>query len=301
MAGNRGGGPVAQADVGIIGGSGLYEMEGLTDVVVHRAETPFGAPSGDIVIGTLAGVRTAFLPRHGPGHRISPSELPAQANIWALKMLGVRHILSVSAVGSLREEMAPRHVVIPDQLIDRTRGRRPSTFFDRGIVAHVAFAEPFCPTLRSIVGEAAQAELGAGEVHDSGTLVVMEGPQFSTRAESHMHRQLGAHLIGMTALPEAKLAREAEICYCTLAMVTDYDTWHDSHDSVTVEMVVGNLLANAAHGQAIVAAALPRIMAHDADCECGDALATAIITQREAIPPERLEALWPLIGRYFDA
>jgi 5'-methylthioadenosine phosphorylase len=288
---------VPTAQVGIIGGSGLYEIDGLQDVVTHRAETPYGAPSGEIVIGTLNGVRAAFLPRHGPGHRISPSELPARANIWALKLLGVRQIISISAVGSLRAELAPRHVVIPDQLIDRTKGVRPVSFFGDGVVAHVAFAEPYCPALRQAVVEAARGVLGEG-VHDGGTLVVMEGPQFSTRAESLLYRQWGADLIGMTALPEAKLAREAEICYCTLAMVTDYDCWHDDHEAVTVEMVVSNLLANVAHARAIVAAALPRIVAADDGCGCGQALANAIITNRDAMPPERIKSLWPLIGKY---
>ncbi len=286
------------ANVGIIGGSGLYEIAGLQDVERHRVETPFGPPSGEIVVGALNGVRAAFLPRHGPGHRISPSELPARANIWALKTLGVRQIISISAVGSLREALAPRHVVIPDQLVDRTRGQRPATFFGQGIVAHVAFAEPYCPALRKIVGEAAREVMGAA-VHEGGTLVVMEGPQFSTRAESQWHRQMGADLIGMTALPEAKLAREAEICYCTLAMVTDYDCWHESEESVTVEMVVNNLQANVENARAIVAAALPRIAASHEACACGVALASAIITQRDAIPPERLQTLWPLVGKYF--
>jgi 5'-methylthioadenosine phosphorylase len=285
------------AQVGIIGGSGLYEIEGLSDVEIHRAETPFGTPSGEIVVGTLNGVRAAFLPRHGSGHRISPSELPAQANIWALKLLGVRQIVSISAVGSLREHLAPRHVVIPDQLVDRTRGRRPSTFFGQGIVAHIAFGEPYCPVLRKIVGQAAREVMGEA-VHEGGTLVVMEGPQFSTRAESLWHRQMGADLIGMTALPEAKLAREAEICYCTLAMVTDYDCWHESEEAVTVEMVVNNLQANVANARQILATALPRMVAAQEDCACGEALANAIITQREAIPPARLETLWPLVGKY---
>jgi 5'-methylthioadenosine phosphorylase len=296
---SRGGDAVAAADVGIIGGSGLYEIDGLTDIEVHRADTPYGDASGEIVIGTLNGVRAAFLPRHGPGHRISPSELPARANIWALKTLGVRQIISISAVGSLREQMAPRHVVIPDQLIDRTRGLRPSTFFGDGIVAHVAFAEPYCPALRAVVTQAAREVLGDG-VHEGGTLVVMEGPQFSTRAESLLHRQWGADLIGMTALPEAKLAREAEICYCTLAMVTDYDSWHESEEPVTVEMVISNLLANVAHARAIVATALPRISSAEGQCDCHAALGTALITQREAMPAERIQALWPLLGKYLS-
>ncbi|MHB1294838.1 MAG: S-methyl-5'-thioadenosine phosphorylase [Anaerolineae bacterium] len=287
---------MAGAVVGIIGGSGLYEIEGLTDAQEMRIDTPFGAPSDSLVVGTLGGVRAAFLPRHGRGHRISPSELPARANIWAMKTLGVTHLLSISAVGSLREGMAPRDVVIPDQLFDRTHGSRPSTFFGEGLVVHISFSDPFCPELRQAVGQAA-AEVGANH-HTGGTLVVMEGPQFSTRAESNAYRQIGGDLIGMTALPEAKLAREAEICYSTVAMVTDYDCWREAEEAVTVDMVVANLLANVELSKALVKAALPRIAALPRACACGHALQGAIITRPDAVPQERKEALKLLVGRY---
>lgn len=282
--------------LGVIGGSGLYQMEGLTDVETVSLETPFGKPSDVITLGTLGDVRIAFLPRHGRGHFISPSELPARANIWAFKLLGVTHILSISAVGSLREEIHPRDVVVPDQIFDRTKGIRPSTFFGEGIVAHIAFAEPYCPILRRLVYEAA-LEVGV-RVHNGGTLVVMEGPQFSTKAESFFYRQIGADLIGMTALPEAKLAREAEICYATVAMVTDYDCWHEAEESVTVEMVVANLQANVNAAKGIIAHVARRIPQVERTCACANALANAIITAREAMPPERVEMLWPLIGKY---
>ena len=288
-----------EAQVGIIGGSGLYDIEGLSDIETYRPNTPFGEPSDEITLGTLSEVRVAFLPRHGKGHAISPSELPARANIWALKMLGVTHIVSVSAVGSLREHLAPRHIVVPDQLFDRTKGVRPATFFGEGIVAHIAFAEPYCPRLRQIVLAAARDVVGA-TVHDRGTMVVMEGPQFSTKAESFFYRQIGADLIGMTALPEAKLAREAEICYSTLAMVTDYDCWYEAEESVTVEMVVGNLLANVDHAKAIVAGMLPHIVASERTCACGHALQDAIMTHRDATPPKRLKELQLLIGKYLS-
>jgi 5'-methylthioadenosine phosphorylase len=285
-----------QASVGVIGGSGLYEIEGMGNIEEIAVDTPFGRPSDSLVLGTLAGVRVAFLPRHGRGHRISPSELPSQANVWAMKSLGVTHLISISAVGSLRQELAPRDVVIPDQILDRTKGVRPPSFFGQGIVVHISFAEPYCPELRQIVYEAAQ-QVGV-HAHNGGTMVVMEGPQFSTRAESHFYRQIGGDLIGMTALPEAKLAREAEICYGTLALVTDYDCWHETEEAVTVEMVVGNLLANAGAAKQIIKLALPRIAAAERHCACGRALATAIITRRDAIPAERIEVLTPLIGKY---
>ena len=284
------------AKVGVIGGSGLYEIEGMSDLEEVSLETPFGRPSDTIKVGTLSGVRVAFLPRHGRGHRISPSELPARANVWAMKMLGVTHLLSISAVGSLREGFAPRDIVIPNQLIDRTRGIRPATFFGEGLVAHVSFAEPYCPELRHVVYRAA-VEVGA-RAHNGGTLVVMEGPAFSTKAESRFHRQIGGDLIGMTALPEAKLAREAEICYCTVACVTDYDCWHESEESVTVEMIVANLQANVGMAKGIVRVALPRIAALKRDCECASALASAIITRTEAIPAARKEQLALLAGKY---
>jgi len=238
----------------------------------------------------------AFLPRHGRGHRISPSELPARANVWAMKALGVTHLISISAVGSLREGFAPRDIVVPNQLIDRTRGIRPATFFGEGLVAHISFAEPYCPELRHIAYQAA-VEVGA-RTHNGGTLVVMEGPAFSTKAESRCHRQIGGDLIGMTALPEAKLAREAEICYCTVACVTDYDCWHESEESVTVEMIVANLQANVGTAKGIVKVALPRIAALKRDCECAHALATAILTRPEAIPAAKKEQLALLVGKY---
>lgn len=289
---------MAEAQIGVIGGSGLYQIEGMSDVEELALDTPFGKPSDSLVLGTLNGVRIAFLPRHGRGHRISPGELPARANVWAMKLLGVQHLLSISAVGSLRQELAPRDVVIPDQILDRTKGVRPASYFGEGLVVHISFAEPYCPELRQIVYSAA-LEAGA-QAHDGGTMVVMEGPQFSTKAESHFYRQIGGDLIGMTALPEAKLAREAEICYCTVAMVTDYDCWHESEEAVTVEMVVGNLLANAGLAKTIVKLAAPRIVAAPRACACGHALQDAIITQRGAIPPERIETLKPLLGKYLS-
>ncbi|NLX37045.1 MAG: S-methyl-5'-thioadenosine phosphorylase [Chloroflexi bacterium] len=285
-----------QVRVGVIGGSGLYSIEGLTNVETVWPDTPYGKPSDEIVVGDLEKVRVAFLPRHGRGHTISPSELPARANIWALKSLGVTHILSISAVGSLCEELAPRQIVIPDQIIDRTKGVRPASFFGEGIVAHIAFAEPFCPVLSEIVYQAGiQAQ---APMHRGGTMVVMEGPQFSTKSESHFYRQIGGDLIGMTALPEAKLAREAEICYCTVAMVTDYDCWHESEESVTVDMVVANMQANVEAAKRIIRGAVKRVAMAERACGCGSALAGALMTARDQMPPDRVEMLRPLIGRY---
>jgi 5'-methylthioadenosine phosphorylase len=286
-----------RARVGVIGGSGLYQMEGLTDIEEVSVETPFGPPSDSITIGTLEGERVAFLPRHGRGHRISPSELPSRANIWALKSLGVEHIISVSACGSMREDIAPLDVVIPDQLFDRTKGIRPATFFGDGLVVHISFADPFCPELRRVLHEAAQV-VGV-RVHDGGTLVVIEGPQFSTKAESRIYRQWGVDIIGMTALPEAKLAREAEICYATLAMVTDYDVWHVSEEPVTAEIVVRNLQKNVSTAQRIIRAAVSRIE-KARPCPCALALQDALITQRPAIPAAQKERLQLLIGKYLQ-
>jgi 5'-methylthioadenosine phosphorylase len=281
--------------VAIIGGSGFYQMEGLTDVEEALIqETPFGRPSEAIVIGNLDGVRVAFLPRHGRGHRILPSEVPARANIYALKTLGVEFIIAVSAVGSLRQEIEPRHLVVPDQLIDRTKGR-PATFFGQGLAAHIAFAEPFCPVLRDSLWRSA-AEAGAG-VHNGGTLVVMEGPAFSTKAESNLYRSWGADLIVMTALPEAKLAREAEVCYATLACVTDYDCWHEGHDSVTAEMILANLLKTVEVAQRTVRLALARLPARR-DCLCASALQDALITPLDMVPAETKKKLAPIIGKY---
>ena len=288
---------MTRARFAVIGGSGFYEMDGIGDVERVTVDTPFGATSDAIVIGTIEGVRTAFLPRHGVGHRILPGELPQRANIWALASLGVEHVLSVSAVGSLKEEVAPLHMVVPDQIIDRTRGGRPSTFFGRGIVAHIAFDAPFCPALSDALSEAAA---GAGVTsHRGGTLVVMEGPAFSTRAESNLYRSWGADVIGMTALPEAKLAREAGLCYAMLACVTDYDTWHDGHEKVSVDMIVANLRRNVAHARTIAATLARTLPART--CRCRDALATAIITPLDVVPDETRRDLAPILARYLEA
>lgn len=285
------------ARIGVIGGSGLYQMEGLVDVEHVQPDTPFGPPSDSIAIGTLEGERVAFLPRHGRGHRISPSEIPARANIYALKSLGVEHIISVSACGSMREDIAPLDVVIPDQIYDRTKGIRPASFFGEGLVVHISFADPFCPELSAVLYDAAEA-VGA-RLHRGGTLVVIEGPQFSTKAESRIYRQWGVDIIGMTALPEAKLAREAEICYATLAMVTDYDVWHVSEEVVTAELVVRNLQRNVQTAQRIIRAAIGRIEAAR-PCPCAFALRDALITQKADISPAQKERLALLIGRYLD-
>ncbi len=283
-----------QAQIGIIGGTGLYQMEGFTDVREVALETPFGSPSDALMVGMLEGCRVAFLPRHARGHRILPHELNFRANVFAMKLLGVEWILSVSAVGSLKVQYAPQHVVVPDQFIDRTR-RRESTFFGRGLVAHVAFAHPFCRPLSEVMAAACQ-EAGA-TYHVGGTYVCMEGPQFSTRAESELYRSWGADLIGMTNLQEAKLAREAEICYSTLAMVTDYDCWHPEHDAVTAEQIIGNLARNAATARAVLRAAVRRLPIAR-DCECASALKFALVTPAELVPPELKRELAPIVGRY---
>ena len=285
-----------QATIGIIGGSGLYEMEGLEKVTCHSIDTPFGRPSDSIILGSLRGVTVAFLPRHGRGHQISPSKIPSRANIYALKSMGVERIISVSAVGSLKEEFAPLDLVIPSQLIDRTV-QRTSTFFERNLVVHIGFSEPFCATVSAVVYEAAQ-ELGV-RVHPGGTLVVMEGPAFSTKAESHMYRSWGADLIGMTALPEAKLAREAEICYSTLACVTDYDCWHESAHVVTVDMVVQNLLKNVAASKEVLRRVIPRLNGSRA-CACATALKDSIITPANQVPDDVKRKLSPILGRYLE-
>ncbi|MBK9942151.1 MAG: S-methyl-5'-thioadenosine phosphorylase [Kouleothrix sp.] len=284
-----------EATIGVIGGSGLYAMHGLEQVERVELTTPFGAPSDAYVLGTIAGRRVAFLPRHGTGHRLTPSEVPSRANIHGFRQLGVRYLVSVSAVGSLREPLAPGHVVIPDQLYDKTKGIRPATFFGDGLVVHVAFDKPFDRTLSDILEQAA-TQAGA-TWHRGGTLVVMEGPQFSTLAESEEHRRAGFALIGMTALPEAKLAREAEIAYATLALVTDYDCWHPDHDAVTVDSVVQVLRANAALAQAIIRAAVPLIGDGFAS-PAHHALASAIITDRAAIPTAKRQQVDLLVGQY---
>lgn len=284
------------ATIGVIGGSGLYAMDGLEDVEHIALNTPFGAPSDRYVLGTLAGQRVAFLPRHGVGHCLMPSEVPNRANIYGFKQLGVQYLIAVSAVGSLREDFAPGHVVVPYQLFDRTKGIRPSTFFGDGLVVHVGFDRPFDGHLAALLEQAAR-EAGA-TVHRGGTLVVMEGPQFSTIAESEENRRRGHDLIGMTALPEAKLAREAEIAYALLALVTDYDVWHPEHDAVTVEMVVKILQANAKLAQDIIRRTVP-LIGVGYDSPAHHALATAITTDRAAIPPEKIEQVRLLVGKYF--
>jgi 5'-methylthioadenosine phosphorylase len=282
--------------IGIIGGSGLYDMAELADREEQVVTTPFGEPSAPLVLATLRGRRVVFLTRHGLGHRLLPSELNFRANIYAMKTLGVEWILSASAVGSLREALKPQDLVIPDQFYDRTRGR-VSTFFGDGLVAHVGFAHPFCGPLSGVLYAA--AEQAGATVHKGGTYVCMEGPQFSTVAESNAYRESGFDIIGMTNLQEAKLAREAEICYTTLALVTDYDGWHPDHDSVTVEMIVANLTANASMAQQVIANAVGRLPIAR-DCECAHALATAIITRRDAIPASTREKLRPIVGKYLD-
>ncbi len=280
--------------IGVIGGSGLYEMQGLTDVQEMRINTPFGEPSDAIAVGSLEGVRVAFLPRHGRGHFISPSELPARANTYALKSLGVQRIIAVSACGSMKEEIAPLHIVLPDQLFDRTKGR-PSTFFGHGIVVHISFASPYCPELTEVLYKAA---LGVGaKAHKGGTMLVMEGPQFSTKAESRIYRSWGVDVIGMTALPEAKLAREAEMCYATLALVTDYDVWHESEEEVTVEIVVQNLIQNAETAKSIIRTAVTSL-GGPPTCTCSSALENAIITDPSKIPQEAKDRLNLLLHKY---
>jgi 5'-methylthioadenosine phosphorylase len=287
---------MSEAEVGIIGGSGLYRVQGVTQAKKVKVSTPFGEPSDAIILGNLEGVRVAFLPRHGQGHRISPSELPAKANIYALKSLGVERIISVSAVGSLKEEIEPLDIVVPDQLIDATKGRA-NTFFTNGVVGHVSFAEPFCPVLSQLSFEAS-AKVGA-KVHKGGTYLVVEGPQFSTKAEAQLYRSWGADVIGMTALPEAKLAREAEICYATLAIVTDYDCWHPSYESVTTEMILANLTKGIDTVRRILKLLLPSIP-QERGCACANALQYAIATDVKYTPKGKRKELGLLIGKYFD-
>jgi len=284
-----------EAEIGIIGGSGLYSMPGLTNIKEQRITTPFGDPSDAYVLGTLSGRNVAFLSRHGRGHLLLPSELNFRANIFGMKKLGVERILSVSAVGSLKEEHKPTDFVIPDQFIDRTF-HRESTFFGRGIVGHIAFGDPVCAVVSKAI-ESACASIGVVGKR-GGTYVCMEGPQFSTRAESNLYRSWGADVIGMTNLQEAKLAREAEICYATMAMVTDYDCWHESHDAVTVEQVIAVLNQNAVNASKVVAAAVAAIPAERA-CACASALKYAILTSPAAISAEVHERLDLLLGKYF--
>jgi 5'-methylthioadenosine phosphorylase len=282
--------------IGIIGGSGLYDMAELTDRAEKHVATPFGDPSGPYVIGTLRGKRVAFLARHGVGHRQMPTELNYRANIFGMKLLGVQFILSASAVGSLQEQYVPQHLVIPDQFFDRTRGRI-STFFGNGLVAHVAFAHPVCGPLGQIAFDACKT--AGATVHQGGTYVCMEGPQFSTRAESEVYRGWGADIIGMTNLQEAKLAREAEICYVSLSMVTDYDCWHETEEAVSGEAVMEVIGQNVKMSQEVVRQMLRRVgEPHSRDCICAEALKYSLITERSLIPAETLEALKPIVGKY---
>ena len=280
--------------IGILGGSGLYDMAELADRDEVTVSTPFGNPSGPYVTGTLNGRQVAFLARHGAGHRLLPSELNFRANMYGFKVLGVEWILSASAVGSLQERYRPLDLVVPDQFLDRTRGRI-STFFGRGLAVHVSFAHPVCATLSGLACDSAKT-VGA-TVHRGGTYVCMEGPQFSTLAESNLYRSWGMDVIGMTNLQEAKLAREAEICYATLALVTDYDCWHEGHDSVSVEMVVANLSKNALMAQRVVSETVSHLPV-PRTCECATALASAILTRPETIPEQTKEELAPIVGKY---
>ena len=285
-----------EARVGIIGGSGLYQLDGMTHVRQTRVKTPFGDPSDAIILGEIAGVKAAFLPRHGVGHRILPSELPAKANIYALKSLGVEFVIAISTVGSLKEKIKPTDIVIPDQIIDRTF-LRPDTYFGNGIVGHIAFADPYCPVLSDVLYDAVHKT--GNRVHDGGTCIVMEGPQFSTRAESELYRSWGADVILMTALPEAKLAREAELCYGMMAIVTDYDCWNEVSESVSAEMVISNLkktLDTAKRALRHAIAGLPE----KRECICTHALENAIITAPEMIPDKVKADLSLIIGKYIQ-
>ena len=283
-----------RARVGVMGGSGLYAMEELRDVREVRVSTPFGQPSDAITLGSLDGVRVAFLPRHGKGHPILPSEVNARANIYALKSLGVEFLIAASAVGSMREEIVPRHMVVPDQIIDRTKGR-PSTFFGGGIVGHIPFADPFCAQLSPIVADACQST--GATVHRGGTYLCMEGPQFSTRAESNLYRSWGVSIIGMTAIPEAKLAREAEMCYAMIAQATDYDCWYDGHESVSAELVMHTVAENVATVRRALLALIANIP-QQRTCGCADALAHAIQTDPRYISPQAVERLGVIYEKY---
>lgn len=286
--------PTPKAKLAVIGGTGLYDIEGLADVEAVDIDTPFGSPSASITLGRLGGVGVAFLPRHGIGHHISPSEVPSRANIYALKSLGVEFIISSNSCGSFKEDIRPGHLLVPDQIIDRTQ-RRTNTFFGDGIVAHIQFADPFCPVLSRIIYEAAQ-ETGA-IVHQGGTFIAMEGPAFSTRAESRLYRAWGADVIGMTVLPEARLAREAEICYASIACVTDYDSWHETNEAVTVEAILTIMSNNADNAKKTVKLAAGRLPAKR-ECPCADALGPALVTDPAVIPDEQKRKLALLLGKY---
>jgi 5'-methylthioadenosine phosphorylase len=282
--------------IGVIGGSGLYAIEGLTDVREVAVETPFGEPSDRFISGTLGDVQLVFLPRHGRGHRLLPSEVNYRANIYGMKQLGVEQIISVSAVGSMKEEIVPGHIVVPDQFVDRTQGKRASTFFGAGVVGHIQFADPVCAELSTILADAGRR--AGATVHEGGTYVCIEGPNFSTRAESNIYRGWGVDVIGMTNIPEARLAREAEICYATLALATDYDCWHDGHDDVSVEAVIAIIQQNVAKAREIIKLAVENIAVERRDrrCPCAEALKFAIMTEASLIPDETKQALMPIIG-----
>jgi 5'-methylthioadenosine phosphorylase len=286
---------MSQPVIGVIGGSGLYEIEELTDIQEVVLDTPFGSPSDAYITGVLDGVKMVFLPRHGRGHRLLPSEVNYRANIYGLKKLGVEQIISVSAVGSMKEEIVPGHIVIPDQFFDRTQGKRASTFFGDGVVGHIQFADPVCGDLSQVLFDAATA-VGA-TVHRGGTYICIEGPNFSTRAESNIYRSWGVDIIGMTNLPEARLAREAEICYATLALATDYDCWHQEHDDVSVEAVIAIIHQNVATARNIIKAAVKRLSG-ERSCACGQALSYSIMTHKELISETTRQKLAVLMGKY---
>jgi 5'-methylthioadenosine phosphorylase len=289
---------MVQAKIGIIGGSGLYKMEALQDIEEIQVETPFGSPSDAVIVGTLEGARVAFLARHGRNHHLMPTELPFRANIYAMKSLGVQYLISASAVGSLQADVKPLDMVVPDQFIDRTKNRI-STFFGSGVVAHISFGEPICPELAQVVADAiAEQHLSEVTLHRGGTYVCMEGPAFSTRAESNLYRSWGGTVIGMTNLPEAKLAREAEIAYATLALVTDYDCWHPDHDSVTVDLVIANLQRNAVNAQKVIQACVRRLHQSPPASKAHSALQHAILTPLNRIPAATKEQLNLLLGKY---
>jgi 5'-methylthioadenosine phosphorylase len=289
---------MSQAKIGIIGGSGLYKMAALKAVQEVQIDTPFGAPSDALILGTLEEIPVAFLARHGRNHHLSPSELPFRANIYAMKSLGVEYLISASAVGSLKEEAKPLDMVVPDQFIDRTKNR-VSTFFGEGIVAHIAFGDPICPNLAKVLTEAiASLNLADVTLHQGGTYVCMEGPAFSTKAESNLYRSWGATVIGMTNLPEAKLAREAEIAYATLALVTDYDCWHPDHASVTVEMVIGNLMKNSVNAQRVIQETVRRLSQDPPVSDAHSALKYAMITPLDKVPGVTKSKLSLLLNKY---
>jgi 5'-methylthioadenosine phosphorylase len=283
--------------IGIIGGSGLYQMEGLSNVEERTLRTPFGEPSDAVLIGTLDGVPVAFLARHGRGHVLMPSEVNYRANIFALKSLGVEQVVSVSACGSLRDHLHPGEVVIPDQLFDFTK-KRSYTFFGDGLVAHISIADPFCNRLSGLLGDVSE-EVG-GTVHRGGRFITIEGPRFSTKGESFTYRAWGMDIIGMTTSPEAFLAREAEMCYAVMAHVTDYDVWHETEEQVNVEMLLATLHANTRLAQDAIRTLVPRLVEGGRACECGSALATAFITQRDLVPEETKRNLTPIVGRYLE-